>query len=83
VSDEDLIKRLKQRLSYCMEIEDISKRLTEMIGAGVGSASLPQPSTVTLRAICWHPWLVLTSGDAGNVHAAALEMNEERDVVGH
>ena len=55
MSDEDLIKRLKQRLTYCIEIEDISKRLTEMIGARVGSASLPQLSTVTLQAICCTP----------------------------
>jgi hypothetical protein len=30
VSEEDLTKLLKQRLTYCMEIEDISKRLQEL-----------------------------------------------------
>ena len=32
VSEEDLIKLLKQRLTYCVEIEDISKRLQELQG---------------------------------------------------
>jgi hypothetical protein len=30
VSEEDLTKLLKQRLTYCMEIEDISERLQEL-----------------------------------------------------
>jgi len=30
-----------------------------------------------------HPWLVWMGSDAGDVHTAALEMNEEQHVVGH
>jgi hypothetical protein len=30
-----------------------------------------------------HPWLVRMGGDAGDVHTAALEVNDEQDVVGH
>jgi len=30
-----------------------------------------------------HPWLARMGSDAGDIHAAALEMNEERHVVGH
>ena len=38
---------------------------------------------VALRAICLHPSLILVNREPGDIHPAALEMNEEQDVVGH
>jgi len=30
-----------------------------------------------------HPWLVRMGSDAGDIHTAALEMNEEQHLAGH